>query len=259
MARLPSLFVSHGAPTFALAPGRAGQALAQLGQQLVGVKAIVVVSAHWQSQQLTINANPQPVTVHDFGGFPQPLYELEYPVQGHPQLAHAVSEYLQVQGYQPRLDSQRGLDHGVWVPLLHLRPQADWPVVQLSLPYHASPQWLFDLGQALNTFAEQGVLIIGSGSLTHNLQDVVFNAQQPVAYAERFQQWITERLQQHDRAAVIRALNDAPDAARAHPTTEHFLPLLFALGAAAPDYHLQTIKGGIEHRALAMDGFCFNQ
>jgi 4,5-DOPA dioxygenase extradiol len=171
MARLPSLFISHGAPTFALEPGQAGPQLTALGRALPRPEAVLVVSPHWMTPSPRVGLVARPQTIHDFGGFDPALYRIDYPAPGHPSLARKALEALATAGLPALADERRGLDHGAWVPLLHLYPRADVPVFQVSLPSRlaAESDWAF--GQALAPLAGDGVLIVGSGSLTHNLAD----------------------------------------------------------------------------------------
>lgn len=171
MTRLPTVFVSHGAPTFALEPGLAGPQLSALGRALPRPQAVLVVSPHWMTQGARVGLSAQPATIHDFGGFPQPLYEISYPAHGHPELAQRTLDVLRQAGWSAHGDERRGLDHGAWVPLLYLYPEADVPVFQVSLPATLDSAGAWAFGRALAPLAEEGVLIVGSGSLTHNLYE----------------------------------------------------------------------------------------
>lgn len=260
MQTAPALFISHGAPTFALEPGAIGAQLVELGKQLVGLSAVLVVSPHWQTQELTVMSTPMPTTIHDFGGFPEPLYRLRYPSPGAPDLAAQALTLLNSAGLPAALDTQRGLDHGAWVPLLHLLPSASVPVFQVSLPlsYHATDAWR--LGQALAPLRERGVMLVGSGSLTHNLYEV--RLEQPdlgesnaAPYARQFADWARSALARRDLASLLDYQNVAPDAKRAHPTEEHFLPLPFAFGASLEYEVARVIEGGMRYGVLSMDAF----
>lgn len=190
MHSMPTLFVSHGAPTFALEPGRAGAQLAALGGILAKPRAVVVVSPHWMTRGLSVTAAAQPRTIHDFGGFDPALYDIEYPAPGDPALARRVADLLQGSGWSVALDAGRGLDHGGWVPLLHLLPRADVPVVQVSMPHDLDAASALRLGRALSPLAQEGVLLLGSGSLTHNLYEFRQGASREAAYAREFAHWI---------------------------------------------------------------------
>ncbi|MBX3637979.1 MAG: dioxygenase [Rubrivivax sp.] len=257
MSRLPSLFVSHGAPTFALEPGLAGPQLTALGGALPRPEAVLVVSPHWMTPGPRVGLAAQPQTIHDFGGFDPALYRIGYPAPGHPRLAKQAVETLTAAGWTAHADEKRGLDHGAWVPMLHLFPQADVPVFQVSLPSRldAASAWAF--GEALAPLAEDGVLIVGSGSLTHNLAEFRGHHGAAEAYAAKFTAWVREAVVTRDAARLRSTLAAAPHAARAHPTTEHFWPLLVAAGAAPTQDHWKVLDGGIVHGVLAMDAFVF--
>jgi 4,5-DOPA dioxygenase extradiol len=259
MTHLPSLFVSHGAPTFAIEPGLAGAQLRALGRALGKPKAILVVSPHWMTRGIEITATERPETVHDFGGFPRALYALHYPVPGSPELAERIRQVLLAAGITASLDAHRGLDHGAWVPLMHQYPDADVPVVQVSLPRDTDEAKAFALGRALAPLAREGVLIVGSGSLTHNLYEFRTGDAQEAAYAREFSEWIRQAVLEGDTQRLVQALQRAPHAARAHPTTEHFLPLLVAAGAASSTTPATVLDGGIRHGVLAMESYVFGQ
>jgi 4,5-DOPA dioxygenase extradiol len=260
MSRLPSLFISHGAPSFALEPGVAGPRLTALGQALPRPEAVLVVSPHWMTPAPRVGTTMQPETIHDFGGFDPALYQLRYPVQGNAALARRTIDRLNAAGWPAQADERRGLDHGAWVPLLHLFPQADIPVYQVSLPSRLDAEKAWAFGQALAPMADEGALIVGSGSLTHNLYE--FRAAHgsedaSEAYVAAFAAWVREAVEQGDGARLRRTLSDAPDARRAHPTAEHFWPLLVAAGAADSLQPARVIEGGIVHGVLAMDSYAF--
>ena len=175
MTRLPTLFVSHGSPMLALEPGTTGPVLTKVGDRLPRPKAILVISAHWLTHQPTLSSSQAPETIHDFGGFPRALYSLQYPAPGSPELATQVQAMLKNIGLEAKLDEHRGLDHGAWVPLRYLYPQADIPVVQLSLNPSVPPKLQFALGQLLQSLSAEGVLILASGSFTHNLGELYWD------------------------------------------------------------------------------------
>lgn len=257
MSRLPSLFISHGAPTFAVEPGLAGPRLTALGRALPRPEAVLVVSPHWMTPVPRVGTSAQPETIHDFGGFDPALYRINYPANGHPALAQRTVRLLAEAGWPAGADGQRGLDHGAWVPLLHLYPAADVPVFQVSLPSRLDARGAFALGQALAPLAEDGVLVVGSGSLTHNLYEFGSVQGGDEAYVVAFTAWVREAVAQGDRARLLRTLDDAPAARRAHPTPEHFWPLLVAAGAAGDSLSGRVIDGGIAYGMLAMDAYVF--
>ncbi len=253
----PVFFISHGAPTFALEPGRLGPQLTTLGQQLSGVKAVLVVSPHWQTREVQVMTTAQPETVHDFGGFPRALYELQYPAAGHPQLASLAAEILKQAGWRVSLETKRGLDHGAWVPLRHLLPDAQVPVFQVSMPHTLTTAQALALGQALAPLREQGVMIMASGSMTHNLYEYRQGNVPAADYAVEFTQWIRQAVNQNDAQSLVDYARLAPHAQRAHPTDEHYLPLLVAMGAHAADEAYQLIDGGITNGILSMESYAW--
>ena len=259
MKSLPSLFISHGAPTFAIEPGLAGAQLRALGLALGKPRAMLVVSPHWMTRGVEITAVVSPSTIHDFGGFPNALYSIEYPAPGSPELAVRVQQLLSLSGVMATLDMQRGLDHGAWVPLLYLYPDADVPVIQVSVPFHTDEAQAFELGLALAPLAAEGVLVVGSGSLTHNLYEFRQGDVQEAAYAREFTEWIRATVQAGNTEQLVHALQRAPHAARSHPTPEHFLPLLVAAGAASSVAVATVLDGGIRHGVLAMESYVFGE
>lgn len=265
LAQPPVLFVSHGSPMFALQPGSTGPALAEWarehapGERLQG---IVVMSPHWMTRGIGVMTTAQPQTWHDFGGFPQPLYELQYPAPGAPALAEQVLSLLQAAELPAGADPQRPLDHGCWVPLMHLYPKAEVPVVQVALPAHVGPAEVYAVGQALAPLRAQGILLVASGSMTHNLYELRREDGPTEPYVTAFCGWVEDTLQRGDLQAMLDYRRRAPHAERAHPTDEHFLTVYFALGAAGwgqpggprPDY----ISHEVMFRSISMDAFCLH-
>ncbi len=261
MHRLPSLYISHGSPMTALRPGLVGERLAELAATLPRPRAIVVASAHWLGRRPLVGGAARPQTIHDFGGFPPPLYEIEYPAPGAPALAEQIHRMLAQAALHPHLDPQRGLDHGVWVPLRMLYPAADIPVVPLSIQPELGPAHQFALGRALASLRDEGVLLIGSGSITHNLHDWRggYAEGKEAPYVRPFIEWVEQRLQADDVASLLDYRRRAPHAERAHPTDDHLLPLYFAMGAAGDDaLGAQRIDAGIDMGFLAMDIYRFD-
>ena len=260
MAVLPSLFISHGSPMTALHPGAVGERLAALAATLPRPRAIVLLSAHWLTPRTEVGAHPRPPTVHDFGGFPQALYQLQYPAPGDPALAAEVQGRLAAAGLPVTLDATRGLDHGVWVPLRFLFPDAAIPVVPLSTQPQAGPAHQFAVGRALAPLRAQGVLLVGSGSITHNLHDLrTYHEGKQAPYVRPFIQWMEQRLVADDLDALLDYRRQAPHAERAHPTDEHLQPLHFAMGAAGgPALGATRIDAGIDAGLLAMDIYRFD-
>lgn len=260
MTALPTLFLSHGSPMHAIEPGAAGLAWEALGRALPRPSAVLMASAHWATSVPMLTGNPKPQTIHDFGGFPAELYALRYPAPGAPEVATLAVALLKNAGITAGVDGCRGLDHGAWVPLLHMYPGHDVPVVQLSLQPELGTAHHIALGRALAPLAGDGVLIVGSGHTTHNLRDWMSNPRrtEPLRYAQAFAEWVTGRLDAHDTEALIAYRERAPDAVRAHPSEEHFLPLHVAWGAAGDDPRVERIVTGFEAGALAMDSWLFH-
>ncbi|MBK7898465.1 MAG: dioxygenase [Azonexus sp.] len=257
---LPALFVPHGAPTLALEPGAAGAALTRFAATLPRPRAIVVVSAHWQAERPTVGYAEAPETLHDFHGFPPELYRLRYPARGDQAVTSAVLRALQEAGLQAASEPDRGLDHGAWTPLMLMYPEADIPVVPLSLLGGRGAREHLALGRALRGLLDQGVLILASGNLTHNLADFRLGAAtggEPLAYVDEFAAWIHECVERGDDAALVDYRQRAPAARRAHPSEEHLLPLFVALGAGGPHSRRERFHAGVDHGILAMDAYAF--
>lgn len=254
---LPSLFISHGSPMLALQPGASGPALERLAGALPRPKAIVVMSAHWESHELLVSGSPAPETWHDFGGFPRELFAVQYPAPGNPALARQIVELLAADGLQARLDNQRPFDHGTWVPLSLMYPAADIPVVQVSLPSHMGPALQTRIGQALASLRTEGVLLIGSGSITHNLGELDWRAgpENIEPWAREFRDWVVDKLSTQDEAALHDYRQQAPYAVRSHPSDEHLLPLYFARGAGG---QFSVAHQGFTLGALGMDIYRFD-
>ena len=259
MNTLPSVFVSHGSPMFALDPGSTGPALHAWAQAQPRPRAIVVMSPHWMARAPVVMSTPAPQTWHDFGGFAAALYQLQYPAPGDPALAQEVQALLQAAGIEAGTDPRRPLDHGAWVPLMHLYPEADVPVVQLALPAHWGPARVHALGHALRPLRARGVLLLGTGSMTHNLSEFSGGEPAPAAYVGEFSRWVEDRVVQGDLAALLDYRARAPHAGRAHPTDEHFLPLFFALGAADEGAQPHYLSREVRYGMLAMDALALGE
>ncbi len=258
MVPLPSVFLSHGSPMHALEAGAAGTAWAALGKRIGTPQAILIASAHWETNIPMVTGAERPDTIHDFSGFPEPLYRIRYTAPGAPKVAQRASSLLKESGLTAAIDGCRGLDHGAWAPLLYMYPDAKVPVVQISLQPELGTRHHLRLGRALRALEEENVLVIGSGHMTHNLRDWMRGAGTPQPYAREFSEWVREQLESRDLDKLADYRSRAPHGARAHPTDEHFLPLFFAVGAARDDYQAERIFSDIDSGVLSMDAYVFN-
>ena len=235
MTSMPVVFVAHGAPTLATDPVK-GRDLARWASTLPRPRAIVVVSAHWAQTPPCTGTEDTRELIYDFSGFPSELYALEYPAPGAPDLAAELRETLQDHGIGTGRDAARGWDHGVWVPLLHLYPKADIPLLQLALPGGFPADQIYAVGRALASLRHQGVLIMASGVLVHNLGTIDYREREPTPiWALEFDRWCARCLEEQDHRALIDFERASPGFRQAHPTAEHFTPILVAAGAASVD------------------------
>ena len=269
---LPTLFLSHGSPMIALEPGPAGHFMQRLGpaitQQWGQPKAIVVVSPHTATATPFVLGGAHHDTIHDFGGFPPELDEVQYDAGGDPSLARRVADCLDQAGVPAQWTPHGGLDHGIWTVLMHAFPDVNVPVVPLSLVPTANPADMFAMGRALRSLRHEGVLVIGSGSLTHNLRRL-FTRPTPVDAPEEpdcaaFRAWVDERTRAADWPALLGYRQQAPHAVAMHPTDEHWLPFYFAAGAACDDDSAtpalaMRLHASVTHGHLAMDAYGFGQ
>lgn len=254
--RLPALFVSHGAPTLPLDQDHPTHAfLKGLGAALPTPKSILVISAHWDTHAPALTTSPHPDTIHDFYGFPEELYRMRYAAPGSMELVQRSATLLQEAGLEVHADAERGLDHGAWVPLLLMYPQAQIPVVQLSLQTPAGAAHHLAVGKALAPLRDEGVLLLASGGATHNLREFFRPAPgQDESYVPRFSGWLKGVLERGDQASLVDYRRLAPDAVRAHPSEEHFFPVLVAAGAGGQAERIHTAMSGA---SLSMDAYKF--
>lgn len=251
--RMPAIFFGHGNPMNALQDNRYTRAWAQLGANIAALKprAILSVSAHWYTQGTSVTAMPTPKTIHDFGGFPQALFDVQYPAAGDPTLAAQVRDLLAPMTVE--MDHSWGLDHGTWSVLVKAFPQADVPVIQLSIDATQPPAFHFDLGRRLAALREQGVLIIGSGDVVHNLRLADWNSNADARdWATRFNDIIRESLLANDLQKVTDYAALGADGKLSVPTAEHFLPLLYVIGTMQDDEAISIPIDGIEMGAISM-------
>lgn len=269
---LPTVFVSHGSPMHAVDAGRAGDVWAELGRTLPRPSAVLIASAHWETELPMLSTTRQPETIHDFGGFPPELYKINYATPGAPDVAQHAIQLLLSAGLSATANACRGLDHGAWVPLRRMFPNADVPVAQVSIQPSLDAAHHLRVGAALAPLSSEGVLVIGSGHITHNLRDwmekVRARNSRAVAdgaaddYVAEFREWIADALRRNDRERLVRWRELAPHAARAHPTPEHLLPLFVAFGAASgaagQPPRVERLEAGVDSGVLAMDAYVFS-
>jgi 4,5-DOPA dioxygenase extradiol len=256
VTRAPVLFVSHGAPTVALERGAFAAALEGFAARAGKPRAALVVSAHWTThREIGITAAARHRLIYDFSGFPEALYAIQWPAPGAPDVAARAAALVEAAGFRARLDPLRGLDHGAWIPLRFVFPEADVPVAQLALP-EVEPARLLALGVALAPLRDEGVLLVASGGLLHNLAAIRFDEDaQPDPWAAEFDAWIAGRIDALDVDALARWRELAPHADRAAPSPEHLDPLFVALGARAPDDGVETLHAEIRYGNLGMRSF----
>ena len=252
-SKLPALFISHGAPTLAIEQSATTSTLARIGQNLPKPRAIVIMSAHWQSAKLEISSNPQPKTWHDFSGFSSELYDIQYPAAGQPALAETLAQQLTARGITCSVNPVRACDHGVWAPLKHLYPEADVPIVQISLPQHYDSIACYQLGAQLAHLRDEQILVISSGNITHNLQALRWEADSIDQAAKTFKQWLLQQLKIDIPAALD--WQQYPDYKDIHPSDEHLLPLFFALGTGQ---RVSVVHQSMAHHSLGMDIYRFD-
>jgi 4,5-DOPA dioxygenase extradiol len=261
MTEFPTLFVSHGAPNLILHESPARDCLASLGEQLGRPQAILIASAHFEATTPSFCADKNPGMIYDFKGFEDELYNVVYSAPGLPQLAELGAYLVEQGGFPANEISGRGFDHGVWVPLVLMYPDASIPVVQLSIQPAQGAGHHIALGRALKALRKQGVLVVGSGSLTHNLEEVLngghaFDAPAPY-WVQEFDDWVLAKAEAGDIEAIADYRSLAPHARDNHPSEEHFLPLPFAFGAAGEGAKGRRVHHSIQRGVMAMDAYLF--
>ncbi len=255
--RLPAIFLGHGNPMNALHDNVWTRAWAAIGKDMPRPRAVLSVSAHWYVPETAVTAMPKPRTIHDFGGFPKQLFEVQYPAPGDPELARRVIELLQP--VDVRADTTWGLDHGTWSLLCHVYPEADIPVVQLSIDESRPPAFHYNLGRQLRALRDEGVLLMGSGNVVHNLHSYAWGRHpvEPFDWAARFDARVRALIDQRDFRALVDYEALGPDAALSIPTPEHYLPLLYLLAAAHEDDAIAFPIQGMDGGCISMLGIRF--
>lgn len=253
---LPVLFIGHGSPMNAIAVNGYTQMLNKLGEELPRPNAVLCVSAHWMTEGTWITSMDRPKTIHDFYGFPQALFDVQYPAPGAPGIAEKISATIKDPPVNPDREMW-GLDHGTWAVLKHMWPKADVPVMQLSLHLEQPPEYHYLVGQKLRGFRDQGVMIIGSGNLVHNLRQINWTEKSPAfPWAVEYDQWTKEKLETRDDRALIHDFRKTEAAKLSVPTLEHYLPLLYVLGASEGEKP-RFVFDEIHHSSIGMRSFIF--
>lgn len=265
MAIMPTLFISHGGPNIVIDESPAHDYLAGLSQHLPRPKAIVVVSAHFETDGVAVVTDPAPGMIYDFGGFAPELYEMVYPAPGDPALADRVFGLLERAGLNPSKIARRGYDHGTWTPLKLAFPEADIPVVQVSVDPARDAAWHYALGRALSPLREEGVLLVGSGHITHNLRalfPVMRGGKEAdpamIEQVNSFTGWFADRFAEGDREAILDWKARAPYPAENHPTDEHLMPIFFAYGAAGENARAERAHASKQFGFFAWDSYLFH-
>ena len=258
--RMPVVFVSHGAPDALIKAPDTVATWHEMSREIPRPKAILVVSAHWEAPQPTASLAIAPETIYDFSGFSPELYRLKYPAQGAPALAKRVASLLSNAGIKGELNSNRGLDHGAWVPLTAMFPNADIPVTQLSLVRNGNASTHFEIGMALSPLRDEGILILTSGAITHNFGWLNWRAdgsETPFPKAQAFGEWVADQIAAHHNSSLLN-YRGTPNGSESHPTEEHFMPLFVALGAANADTP-SRYRPPFTYGALSMDAYLWQE
>lgn len=261
---MPSLFISHGGPNVVTDPSEARDFLKSLPNQFETPKAIVIVSAHFETNGPVVVRDPEPGMIYDFGGFSPELYKMVFPAKGDPALAVKVYGLLEEAGLEPKFADKRGYDHGTWNTMILAWPKGEIPVVQLSIDPHRDAAYHFALGEALSSLRDEGILLIGSGHITHNLR-AVFGAMRGgitldpamTAKVDDFINWFKDVLERDDVETLLKWRELAPYVADNHPTDEHLMPLFFARGAAGKHAHAKRIHDSRQYGFFAWDSWLF--
>jgi 4,5-DOPA dioxygenase extradiol len=262
--RAPTLFISHGSPMLAIEPAPARDFLINYGKTLARPRAIVIASAHFGTSRPAVVGDAKPGMIYDFGGFPDALSQIVYPAPGDPVVAMKVAGLLEAAGLAPAVVSNRGFDHGTWVPLSLLFPEADIPVVQMALQPRLGPAHHVALGRALTSLKDENIMVIGSGNASHNLEEFFHgrhhgeDGDRGPDWVMQFDDWVREKVQAGAVDDLINYRDRAPFARENHPTDEHFLPLHVAVGAAGDGAKGELIHSSYAKGILSMDAYVFH-
>ncbi|NEW08946.1 dioxygenase [Paenibacillus sp. SYP-B3998] len=251
------IFVGHGSPMMAIQDTACTAFLLTYGKKLAP-SAIVIFTAHWETEVLTISStNDVYETIYDFGGFPKELYQINYPAKGSTKLAQTLADRFQAKGIAVNMDTTRGLDHGSWVPLSRMFPTPPCPVIQVSVNPYLPPSEQYRIGEALRGLDQEDILIIGSGATVHNLRAINWNATEPEAWAVGFDDWLVDHIQKQELDALFHYETQAPNARMAVPRAEHFIPLYIAMGSGNPERQAQVIHRSYEVGSLSYLSIAF--
>lgn len=255
MKRAPAVFIGHGSPMNAIAANAYTATLEHWGMTTPKPRAVLCVSAHWLTKGTAVTAMERPRTIHDFGGFPDKLFQVEYPAPGDPKLAWRMQDLIPGLILDPQ---QWGLDHGTWSVLRHVYPNADVPVLQLSIDYHQPPEFHFELGKKLAPLRDEGVMILGSGNIVHNLRRIDWDENAEAnELGVKFDAWVKEKIEARDFKPLVAELQ-TPEAQFSVPTPDHYDPLLYILGASAPSDKMEFIYEGMQNASISMRSVCFS-
>jgi 4,5-DOPA dioxygenase extradiol len=257
MAPLPSLFVSHGSPMILLDDCPARRFFGEYGASLARPAAILMISAHWETPGVTVATTDRPETIHDFHGFPDAMYRFRYRAPGAPDIAAQAAACLRRDGFDVAADPRRGLDHGAWVPLAYMFPDAGIPVAQVSIQPQLGARHHYELGQALAPLRDKGVLILGSGNITHGRRAGPVDMP-ALAWVSGFSDWVFGAVSEDRIDDLLNYRARAPYAGANHPTEDHFLPLLFALGAAGKESEPRRVHASYTYGTISMDCYAFD-
>jgi len=258
--RYPSMFISHGSPMLAFGEDQFSEMLENYSSSFPKPKAIVFISAHSvSSDTVHVLKTEKNRIIHDFNGFPPELYKIEYDCNGAPELSDQIVQLLKKNGFQTKIETDSPLDHGIWVPMKHLYPKGDVPVVKISLPLNLTPAKILKMGYSLASLREEGVMIISSGGAVHNLRELKWSHKtlEGASWAKEFEEWLIKTIEKKDVDSLVNA-EEHPHFYLSHPSEEHFLPIICAIGAALPGDELKILHRGVEYFSLSMLTFALN-